>query len=87
VTSVSYPFGRYSRRVVEESAAAGYQCGFTSYPNGSADRMAMGRMSIYSIDGAGSLRRKLGLAPGYRLECFKNRVIARLALGTTLVKR
>jgi peptidoglycan/xylan/chitin deacetylase (PgdA/CDA1 family) len=87
VTAVSYPFGRFSRRVIEEALEAGYTRGFTSFPRSAADPMAIGRMTVYSIDGASSLRRKLGLAPGYRFECLKNRVIARLALGTTLVKR
>jgi hypothetical protein len=49
--------------------------------------MAMGRLSVYSIDSRSSLERKLGLRPGYRLECLKNTVIARMSLGTTLLKR
>jgi hypothetical protein len=44
-------------------------------------------MTVYSIDGLRSLRRKLGLVPGYGFEYLKNRVIAGLSLGTTLVKR
>jgi peptidoglycan/xylan/chitin deacetylase (PgdA/CDA1 family) len=94
VTSVSYPFGRYSPAVIDEAMAAGYDCGFTSSPHGfsgarddGSERMAIGRLSVYSIDGRGSLERKLGLRPGYRLECMKNTVIAKLSLGTTLVKR
>jgi peptidoglycan/xylan/chitin deacetylase (PgdA/CDA1 family) len=87
VTSISYPFGRFSPRVVEEALDAGYTTGFTSYPRVTADPMAAGRMSIYSIDTLGSVKRKLGLMPGYRFECFKNRLIAGLSLGTTLVKR
>jgi len=87
VTSVSYPFGRYSPKVIDEAAAAGYACGFTSSPNDGSDRMAMGRLSVYSIDGRSSLERKLGLRPGYRLECIKNTVIAKLSLGTTIVKK
>jgi len=87
VTSISYPFGRFSRKVQDEAAAAGYCCAFTSSPGPKSDRMAMGRLSVYSIDGRSSLERKLGLRPGHRLECLKNTVIARLSLGTTLVKR
>jgi peptidoglycan/xylan/chitin deacetylase (PgdA/CDA1 family) len=87
VTSVSYPFGRYSQRVIDEAATAGYERGFTSSPSDGSDRMAMGRLGVYSIDGRSSLERKLGLRPGYRLECIKNTVIAKLSLGTTLVKR
>ncbi|MFH1313994.1 MAG: polysaccharide deacetylase family protein [Candidatus Eisenbacteria bacterium] len=87
VTSISYPFGSFSRKVVDEGIAAGYTCGFTSSPNDGSDRMAMGRLSVYPIDSRSSLERKLRLRPGYRLECLKNTVIARLSLGTTLVKR
>jgi peptidoglycan/xylan/chitin deacetylase (PgdA/CDA1 family) len=50
-------------------------------------RMAIGRMSVYVGDGPRSLRRKLGASPGYGLEAFKNRLIARLSHGTSLVKR
>ncbi len=87
VRSISYPFGRFSCRVVEEALAAGYECGFTSFPNDGTDPMAIGRLSVYSIDSRAALERKLSLRPGYKLECFKNKVIARLSLGTTLVKR
>jgi peptidoglycan/xylan/chitin deacetylase (PgdA/CDA1 family) len=94
VTSVSYPFGRYSPEVIDEAVAAGYECGFISSPRGFAgssnnrgEKMAIGRLSVYSIDGRSSLERKLRLRRGYRLECIKNTVIAKLSLGTTLVKR
>ena len=48
--------------------------------------MAVGRWAVYSIDGASSLERKLGLRAGRRLERIKNTVIAKLSLGTTLIK-
>jgi peptidoglycan/xylan/chitin deacetylase (PgdA/CDA1 family) len=87
VTAISYPFGRFSAEVIDEALAAGYTHGFTSFPLATTDPMAIGRMTVYSIDGPSSLRRKLGLVRGYRFECLKNRVIAGLSLGTTLVKR
>jgi peptidoglycan/xylan/chitin deacetylase (PgdA/CDA1 family) len=86
VTAISYPFGRYSRRVMDEAVAAGYTCGFASFPGAQDSRMAVGRWAVYSIDGAGSLERKLGLRAGRRLERLKNTVIAKLSLGTTLIK-
>jgi hypothetical protein len=49
--------------------------------------MAVGRMSVYCLDGRLSLARKLGGGAGYRVEVLKNRVIARLSRGTILVKR
>jgi peptidoglycan/xylan/chitin deacetylase (PgdA/CDA1 family) len=87
VTAVSYPFGRFSACVIEEALEAGYTQGFTSVPRVPGDPMAVGRMSVYSLDDANSMRRKLGLARGYALEYLKNRIIAGLSLGTTLVKR
>jgi peptidoglycan/xylan/chitin deacetylase (PgdA/CDA1 family) len=87
VTAVSYPFGRYSRRVIDEAVAAGYTCGFTSFPTSQSQEMAMGRWAVHSIDGTGSLQRKVGVRSGRRVEWLKSRVIARLSLGTTLVKR
>jgi len=86
VTAISYPFGRFSRRVMDEAVAAGYTCGFASSPGTQDSRMAVGRWAVYSIDGASSLERKIGVRSGRRLERLKNTVIARLSLGTTLVK-
>ena len=84
---LSYPFGRFSPRVIDEAKEAGYTYGFASYPQPGFSRMAIGRMAVYSIDHLGSLRAKLGLGRGYRFECLKNKVISKLSLGTTLVKR
>jgi peptidoglycan/xylan/chitin deacetylase (PgdA/CDA1 family) len=86
-TSISYPFGRCSRRVMEAAAAAGYACGFVSYPRRRENPMALGRWAVYSFDGPQALERKMGLRPGRCLEKLKNLVVARLSLGTTLVKR
>jgi peptidoglycan/xylan/chitin deacetylase (PgdA/CDA1 family) len=87
VASISYPFGRYNPRVVDAAVEAGYSSGFTSSPNSGGDRMTIGRWGLYSIDGREALRRKLGLRPGRGFERVKNRIIAGLSLGTTLVKR
>jgi len=54
VTAISYPFGRYSRRVMDQAVAAGYTCGFASSPGMHDSRMAIGRWAVYSIDGASS---------------------------------
>jgi peptidoglycan/xylan/chitin deacetylase (PgdA/CDA1 family) len=87
VRAISYPFGRFSDRVIEEALEAGYAYGFTNVPRPRGNPMAVGRMSVYAIDGIGSLRRKMRLDPGYRIECFKSKLIAGLSLGTTLVKK
>jgi peptidoglycan/xylan/chitin deacetylase (PgdA/CDA1 family) len=87
VTSLSYPFGRYSHVVLDEAVSAGYTCGFTSFPVGGNCTMAIGRWAVYTLDGAATLKRKMGLGPGRRLERLKSKMIAKLSLGTTLVKR
>lgn len=87
VRAISYPFGRSSSRVIDEAIAAGYSVGFTSFPKSQNDKMAMGRWAIYSIDDRRSLERKLGLRAGRGVERFKNTLIARLSLGTTLARR
>jgi peptidoglycan/xylan/chitin deacetylase (PgdA/CDA1 family) len=87
VNAISYPFGRYSRRVIDEAIGAGYEFGFTSYPREPDEKMAKGRWGMYSIDTGRSLERKLGFRPGRRLERLKNTFVAKISLGTTLVKR
>lgn len=87
VRAISYPFGRFSDRVMGEALEAGYSHGFTSFPRPAGNPMAIGRMSVYAIDGVGSIRRKLRFGPGYHIEYLKNRLIAGLSLGTTLVKK
>jgi peptidoglycan/xylan/chitin deacetylase (PgdA/CDA1 family) len=87
VRSIAFPFGRHNDRVIGEAVEAGYTCGFASAPNGSGSVMAVGRMGVHVMDGEGALARMLGLRPGKGLEVLKNRIIANLALVTTLIKR
>jgi peptidoglycan/xylan/chitin deacetylase (PgdA/CDA1 family) len=87
VKAIAFPFGRYNSRVTDEAADAGYTCGFASSPKGSDSVMAVGRMGIHAMDGDAALARMLGLRSGECLEVFKNKVIANLALVTTLIKR
>jgi peptidoglycan/xylan/chitin deacetylase (PgdA/CDA1 family) len=87
VTAISYPFGRYSQRVIGVALEAGYTSGFTSSANDGTEPMAIGRLGVYSIDTEVSLQRKLRLRTGYALECLKSRVISGLSLGTTLIRK
>lgn len=87
VRAIAFPFGRHNARVTGEAAEAGYSCGFASSPNGSQSVMAVGRMGVHAMDGDAALARMLGLRSGQCLEVFKNKVIANLALVTTLIKR
>jgi hypothetical protein len=72
---------------MDEAMGAGYTFGFSSYPGSQGDPMATGRWAVYSIDGTKSLERKLGLRAGRWVEHLKNLVVAKLSLGTTLVKQ
>ncbi len=86
VCAISYPFGKCSERVVEEALNAGYRYGFLSFANNAPDMMKHGRLSVYSIDTIRSLRRKLGIERGQRLEELKCKMISLLSRGTPLVK-
>lgn len=86
VRAIAYPFGKTDRRVIDAAQAAGYRCGFVSSPR-TEGRMAVGRMSVYAMDGARSLRGKMGAAPGHMFEVAKTRIISQLSRGTPLVKR
>jgi peptidoglycan/xylan/chitin deacetylase (PgdA/CDA1 family) len=87
VRSIAFPFGRHNSRVIDEAVDAGYSCGFASSPNGSRSVMSVGRMGVHAMDGDAALARMLGLRPGQCLEVLKNRIIANLALVTTVIKR
>ncbi len=87
VTAIAYPFGKCSQEVIEEALDAGYTYGFLSYFTGSSEPMRLGRFSVYSIDTLSTLRSKLGLGRGRRIEILKCRVISWLSRGTPLVKR
>lgn len=87
VRSISYPFGRFSQRVVDEALEAGYEFGYLSYPRRVLNTMAIGRMTVHAIDGRRAVLRKVKEMRGYRFECLKNSLVAALSLGTTLVKR
>lgn len=92
VETIAYPFGKCDERVEDAALEAGYAGGFTSSPpdlrhGWPGSLMAVGRMSVYCLDGRLSLAAKIGLGCGYDFEALRNRVIARLSRGTILVKR
>ncbi len=86
VTAISYPFGRFNRRVLDEVIQAGYLVGFTNKPAKAGSLLAIGRAGVYSVDGKASVLAKLN--PGRRqiIENFKCTLIAGLSLGTALLK-
>ncbi len=89
VNSISFPFGRTSRRVNEIAAECGYRKGFTLGETEPArsepDSFVVPRIPIYSADNYFSLRGKLcGESSRERL---KDRIINMLAAGTIIVRR
>jgi len=87
VEAIAYPFGKCSDLVIREAIDAGYRFGFLSTYGASSDAMCQGRLSVYSIDTIRSIRSKLGIDRGQRIEILKCHLIAFLSRGTPLVKR
>jgi len=88
VDTISYPFGRLNKRVVETAGEFGYERGFTSrFPTDRDESMAMGRLSIYGFDSHLSIAAKLGSGQQYNLERYKATVVNGLSGGTVLLNR
>ena len=61
VVCISYPFGRYNKRVMRTAERAGYQFGFGSqWPSAGDPRLSMGRITLYGWDTPFSVARKTG---------------------------
>ena len=86
--SISYPFGRWNRRVVETAVEFGFSCGFTSrFPSKDDTVMAIGRFPIYGFDTQLSIASKLGRGRGREIEGLKSNVVMKLSGGTVLLNR
>jgi peptidoglycan/xylan/chitin deacetylase (PgdA/CDA1 family) len=86
-TTISYPFGRLNRLVMETAAEAGYSLGLgTSWPRPGQNRLALGRILIYGYDTPFSVGQKLGgvLAP---VERAKQEIATFLSGGTAWFQR
>ena len=88
IDSISYPFGRWNRRVIETASEFGFHGGFTSrFPSLKDGTMAIGRIPIYGFDTRYSIAAKLGQGRGRDLERWKSSVVTKLSGGTVLVNR
>ena len=88
VTSVSYPFGRHSARVLRAASEAGYVRGYTmSFPADTDKELAQGRIPVYAFDSAGVIMRRITRGRGYRWEKLKVSAITALSGGTVLLNR
>ncbi|TET16424.1 MAG: polysaccharide deacetylase family protein [Candidatus Cloacimonadota bacterium] len=90
VRFVSYPFGRYSRRIkeiVEESGYSGAVC--LSHPFRRKDGLfEIERQSVYIIDSLDNFKAKLGIygSAGFMFEKMKGRTINFFAGATHIIK-
>jgi peptidoglycan/xylan/chitin deacetylase (PgdA/CDA1 family) len=88
INTISYPFGRYDGRVINEVQAAGYQQGFSlAFPTELDQPLATGRFAVYNWDSPESVVRKLQRGRGYWLEKSKARLINLASCGTILLQR
>ncbi len=84
--SVSYPFNRVNRQVMQVAANAGYKYGFGG--NG-ANALLIKKEAIYITDNSDSLRVKVSERPGflYRYERIKQEIINYFTIATMMRKR
>ncbi len=88
VDTVSYPFGRWNRRVRDAAAAAGYRFGYTmEFPKAEDDDLSRGRVPVYGFDTPMSVSAKLGHGPMACIERAKSRVVSLLSGGTVWLNR
>ncbi len=88
VTTISYPFGRYSDTVLRIAAEVGYQYGFTMrFPHLTDSRLTLGRFAVYSYDTRFAIFQKITRGPLYPLEKLKATVTNKLSGGTLLLNR
>jgi peptidoglycan/xylan/chitin deacetylase (PgdA/CDA1 family) len=88
VVELSYPFGRYSDRVQQAAASAGYEAGFTmTFPTSNDSALRQGRIPIYSFDSQAAVFRRLRQGRGYSWERLKVTAVSALSGGTILLNR
>jgi peptidoglycan/xylan/chitin deacetylase (PgdA/CDA1 family) len=87
VRFISFPFGRYDRRVIHACQKAGYTAGF-GFVSGKRrkDSFVFERKACYLIDGIWTLKAKLSDHWAASLETSKLRFINFCSHGTSLVK-
>lgn len=88
VTALSYPFGRFNRRVLEEARTAGYRLAFTmDFPETADENMSLGRIPVYGFDSRLAVFQKIFRGPLYEMEKLKSTFTHRLAAGTIILNK
>jgi len=88
VISLSYPFGHFNRRVIEEARSAGYKYAFTmDFPEPTDENMSIGRIPVYGFDSRLAVFQKVFRGPLYKFEKLKSTFTHRLAAGTIMLNK
>ncbi|MBN1894828.1 polysaccharide deacetylase family protein [bacterium] len=88
VEYISYPFGRFNRRVVEISRECGYRngCAFWNRIGREREPYVLERKAVYLLDGRFGLDAKISRRPWSFIENIKLRLINFGSHGTAVVK-
>ncbi|MBL8027796.1 MAG: polysaccharide deacetylase family protein [Fibrobacteres bacterium] len=89
VHALSYPFGRYDKRIQISAKDSGYKMAFTINRPGSQkefDPYAIPVTGIYSIDKTHNFSSKLTRTGMYWMDIMRDKMFNRFACGTILVK-
>jgi len=92
VKYISFPFGRYNQRVIENCKKVGYEkgCGFQfnnhQKPGDAQNLFVLKRKAYYLFDGKFSLRAKLGRKPFNFFEDLKLKIINSCSYSTFMIK-
>jgi len=88
VLYISYPFGRFNRRVVEISRDCGYRngCAFWNRIGREREPYVLERKAVYLLDGRFGLDAKINRRPWSFIENIKLRLINFGSHGTAMVK-
>ena len=83
ITSLSYPFGRYNKSVLEQTEASGYKFGLTmNFPTSNDSNLTLGRYPVYFYDCIYTVNQKLNNGKLYKLEKAKADFTHKLSGGT-----
>lgn len=83
VDSISYPFGRYNRNILETTAEAGYKFGYTmNFPTSDDSPLTIGRYPIYCYDTIFTVNQKINHGKLYFIEQAKAKFTNKLSGGT-----
>ena len=88
INSISYPFGRYNRAILDMVEQAGYKYGLTmNFPTENDRLLSLGRYPVYAYDNRFTVQQKINGGRLYRVERAKSNFTGRLSGGTILFNR